>query len=191
METHQRRRGSPASPASGDGSPPTRQHHPEAGKCGPSPPKRTQSSTGSRTDRHAWLIYPVVSRQPIPPPAPNTPRTMGWRTHEPLGLPLLPRPIQPPGETFRTCICGEPCKKGHFFRCPLVTWQNPRATSDAPHAFGTSHATFLARLRALKDEGLTGVTTTADGRLLGTRAPLPEPDDTDDEAFPIIPPSPS
>ncbi|KAK3340818.1 hypothetical protein B0H65DRAFT_578833 [Neurospora tetraspora] len=119
-----------------------------------------------------------------------------WLTHRPACLADLPCGIA----TTHTSACPEYTSHDGLANARATgtstpttpdSTTRPRPTSDAPHAFGTSHATFLARLRALKDEGLTGVTTTADGRLLGTRAPLPEPDDTDDEAFPIIPPSPS
>ena len=69
--------------------------------------------------------------------------------------------------------------KGHFFVCPLVTYRNPNAAEDTPKAFGTSYATFLTRIQALKDEGYTHIQVLWGGgyqRMRVARAETPKPD---------------
>lgn len=91
-----------------------------------------------------------------------------------------------PQEAFRYCICGAPREKGHFFTCPIVTYRNPNAATDTPQAFGTSYATFIARTKALKDQGYTHIQVMGGGRgYRGVRIARVESPDPDDEPIPF------
>lgn len=89
-----------------------------------------------------------------------------------------------PPETFRYCTCGAPREKGHFFACPLVTYRNPQAAQDTPAAFGTSYATYLARVQVLKDEGYTHIQVLRGGAYRGVRVVRADTPDPDDEPLP-------
>ncbi|CCC10877.1 unnamed protein product [Sordaria macrospora k-hell] len=90
-----------------------------------------------------------------------------------------------PPEAFRYCTCGAPRKKGQFFVWPLVTYRNPNAAEDTPKAFGTSYATFLTRIQALKDEGYTHIQVLRGGGYQGIRVARAETPIPDDEPLPF------
>ena len=72
--------------------------------------------------------------------------------------------------------------KGHFFVCPLVTYRNPNAAEDTPKAFGTSYATFLTRIQALKDDTHVQV---LGGGYQGIKVARAKTLDPDDEPLPF------
>ncbi|KAK3486439.1 uncharacterized protein B0T23DRAFT_325241, partial [Neurospora hispaniola] len=67
---------------------------------------------------------------------------------------------------------------------PIVTYRNPYAAEDSPKAFGTSYATFLARVQNLKNEGYTHIQVLRGGGYQGVRVARTETPDPDDEPLP-------